>query len=366
VLGLDKDGREGKGFSQDELKKAFRKGVLRWHPDAPEGDAARFQEVREAYEFLSGTDWQEVAQAASNTWEDSGRVRFSTRPGSRTRPTGSGVRTRGSNPEEDEEEPEGIRREYVLLAAALVALLIASSLLRPKVQPTQTGLLGERIQMTSSQPNAMDKILRPKTSPLRGMEYVLMAQVMGTKGGGELLLMDRPQEDAASQGGREDDDKRAAQLADNLLAVLDTAARERPGGAMGQYSMTAVVSEGQYNRVLEALRSKEGEKGLKEPRKPYGTFSGRPVARFEREATRQELLVIGARDYRRGYDDPIDKLFQQKMLSEHRPDLLAFDLSELAWSSLCKEFGQATGARELGQPGAAEAWPGITERAFFK
>jgi len=345
VLGLDR----GSGFSQGELKKAFRKGVLRWHPDAAEGDAVRFQEVRDAYEFLSGTESQDVAQAASNTWEDSGRVRFSTRPGGRTRPDGSGMRARGITPEEEEEQ--GIRNEYVLLLAGLAALLVAVRLLSPK-EPVTTSLIGDRVQMTSQPTN----FLLPKALPLRGMEYMLMAQVMATRGG-ELLLIDRPQADDAAlqQGGRENSDRRAAQFVDALLAAFDAAARQRPG-----YSMTAVVSQDQYNQVLKALRSKET--GFDEPRNPYYMFSGRPVARFEREATRQELLVICALDYRRAYADPVDTAFQQKMVNEHRPDLLVLDLSEPAWRSLCKDFGQATGARELGQAGAAEAWPGITQR----
>merc|ERR1719195_589124 len=273
------------------------------------------------------------------------------------------MRGRGITPEEEEEQ--GPRREYVLLGAGLAALLVAVRLLSPKA-PVQTSLLGDRVQMTSQPTN----ILLPKASSLRGMEYMLMAQVMATKGGGELLLIERPQADAAAlqQEGRENNDRRAAQFADALLAALDAEARQRVGGGKGggspSYSMTAVVSQDQYNQVLKALRSKAGV--FDEPRNPYYMFSGRPVARFEREAKGQELLVIGALDYRRPYADPVDTAFQQKMVNEHKPDLLAFDLSEPAWRSLCKEFGQATGARELGQIGAAEAWPGITERPMVE
>mmetsp|Transcript_112586 Transcript_112586/g.223813 ORF Transcript_112586/g.223813 Transcript_112586/m.223813 type:complete len:423 (-) Transcript_112586:10-1278(-) len=351
VLGLDKAGRDGTALSPEELKRAFRKGVLRWHPDAPEGDSARFQEVRDAYEFLSDTESQDVAQAASSAWEESNYVRFRARPGSRTRPSGSGVRTQKNAPEGDE-ETQGIRNEYVILGASLVALIITSSMLSKRpVPPSQTAYLGNRAQMTSQQQN----FLLPKAQPLRGMEYMLMAQVMTAKGGGDLLLIENSQ---------------AAQLADAILASLDAAARQRAAGgqdaASPLYSMTAVVSQDQYNQVLQALRSKGGQEGFYEPNNPYWRFSGRLVARLEREATRQELLVISALDYRQPSPDSIDKLFQQKMVNEHKPDMLVFDLSESAWSSLCQEFGRATGARELGQEGAAESWPGITQRTSVK
>jgi molecular chaperone DnaJ len=41
--------------NDDELKSAFRKLALKWHPDRNRGDAsseARFKEINEAYEIL--------------------------------------------------------------------------------------------------------------------------------------------------------------------------------------------------------------------------------------------------------------------------------------------------------------------------
>jgi molecular chaperone DnaJ len=46
VLGI------GKSASADEIKKAFRKAAIQYHPDKEGGDEAKFKEVNEAYEVL--------------------------------------------------------------------------------------------------------------------------------------------------------------------------------------------------------------------------------------------------------------------------------------------------------------------------
>lgn len=47
ILGVKKDA------SKDEIKKAFRKLAIKYHPDKGDGDEAKFKEINEAYEVLS-------------------------------------------------------------------------------------------------------------------------------------------------------------------------------------------------------------------------------------------------------------------------------------------------------------------------
>lgn len=46
VLGVNKEA------SEDEIKKAFRKAAVKYHPDKEGGDEAKFKEINEAYEVL--------------------------------------------------------------------------------------------------------------------------------------------------------------------------------------------------------------------------------------------------------------------------------------------------------------------------
>lgn len=50
VLGINKSA------SQDEIKKAYRKAAVQYHPDKEGGDEAKFKEASEAYEVLSNAE----------------------------------------------------------------------------------------------------------------------------------------------------------------------------------------------------------------------------------------------------------------------------------------------------------------------
>lgn len=54
VLGVKRDASEA------EIKKAFKKLSLKWHPDRPNGDTAKFQEVNLAHEILSDPEKRSV------------------------------------------------------------------------------------------------------------------------------------------------------------------------------------------------------------------------------------------------------------------------------------------------------------------
>ncbi len=46
----------GKGASDDDIKKAFRKLAHQYHPDKPGGDAEKFKEINQAYQVLGDAE----------------------------------------------------------------------------------------------------------------------------------------------------------------------------------------------------------------------------------------------------------------------------------------------------------------------
>jgi len=65
VLGVSK------GASQDEIKKAYRKLAVKYHPDKNEGDAkaeARFKEITEAYEVLGNAENRKKYDEMGSNW----------------------------------------------------------------------------------------------------------------------------------------------------------------------------------------------------------------------------------------------------------------------------------------------------------
>ncbi|AAZ13465.1 chaperone protein DNAJ, putative [Trypanosoma brucei brucei TREU927] len=78
--------------SKDDIKKAYRRLALRFHPDGgPEGNKERFQAVQEAYEALKDGKWSPPASAKSaeggngtGAWDAKVGMYVYERPGSTT------------------------------------------------------------------------------------------------------------------------------------------------------------------------------------------------------------------------------------------------------------------------------------------
>lgn len=68
VLGVERDA------SQDEIKKAYRKAAMQWHPDRHQGDdhdeaEARIKQINEAYEVLSDVDKRKKYDQFGENWK---------------------------------------------------------------------------------------------------------------------------------------------------------------------------------------------------------------------------------------------------------------------------------------------------------
>ncbi|MFA5174940.1 MAG: molecular chaperone DnaJ [Patescibacteria group bacterium] len=75
ILGVEKNA------SQDEVKKAFKKLAMQYHPDRPSGNEAKFKEINEAYQVLGdvekrnkydqfGADFEQQGGFGGASWED--------------------------------------------------------------------------------------------------------------------------------------------------------------------------------------------------------------------------------------------------------------------------------------------------------
>lgn len=66
ILGIEKNA------SQDDVKKAFKKLALQYHPDRPTGDEKKFKEINEAYQVLNDTDKRKKYDQFGSDFEQQG------------------------------------------------------------------------------------------------------------------------------------------------------------------------------------------------------------------------------------------------------------------------------------------------------
>ena len=69
ILGVEKNA------SEDDIKKAYRKLAMEHHPDRPDGDEAKFKEVKEAYETLSDANARAQYDRLGKNYRDAGAGR---------------------------------------------------------------------------------------------------------------------------------------------------------------------------------------------------------------------------------------------------------------------------------------------------
>jgi len=317
MLGLE-TAIDGEEPSSDELKRAFRRAVLKTHPDAEGGDAQQFQRVRDAYEFLQGkaplqSNFPSAAPVGrgARVWRDG--VLESEGVESNGRPTG---------------------RQFdlsIIIPGILVAVAVIGLVVRQNSVPVNTQTMKRTLPS-----GVVIQVPRKRFEGIRGMEYILAESIAAKKGCDFTLvnLVTDTNQDRLARG------KRLAQL---LQSILDEPSLDGEAGKLRYNSVAAVVSSDDFDTVRSVL-AKSAE--LQSDRYPYLVYSaGRAVARFEHSNTYQELLILEAFDYSRKLQDPVDVSFRNKLIDNHDIDLVVLDLSEPAWTKLVSDFTTATGTQ---------------------
>ena len=52
-------------FTSDMLRKAYLRQALKYHPDKPGGNKEKFQEIRQAFDYLNDTDEKDINKDSS-------------------------------------------------------------------------------------------------------------------------------------------------------------------------------------------------------------------------------------------------------------------------------------------------------------
>eukprot|EP00930_Biecheleria_cincta_P055871 TRINITY_DN42122_c0_g1_i1.p1 TRINITY_DN42122_c0_g1~~TRINITY_DN42122_c0_g1_i1.p1 ORF type:complete len:490 (-),score=84.73 TRINITY_DN42122_c0_g1_i1:9-1436(-) len=332
---LDLLGLGGGGVypSDSELKRAYRKAVLKAHPDSPGGTPEKLRNVQDAYDLLIGSPPSKGPRARE--------------PGPDRDPFEGYYQPRPATPptrEEEEEKKEAAERRQVVLAFAslgAVALLLILLNFTVSRAPRDVEVKLGNAPLPAGSKAALVRI---------GQEYVMAAQQVDRNRCKLLLLGDSlPGQiggmsiGAARMSLAQEGDVERRQLAldrhlqisEDLKALLDEPQQSQneeflKGSAKypRRYgSVTMVLAQPDLSAVAVLLR------GLyDEPQYPYTIVSGDAVVRFTSGDTGQELILSPAQSIMRRNDE-FDAGAVAALARECPPDLLVFDLTRDLWEN---------------------------------
>lgn len=331
ILGLPGRARRNGGEepTEEEVKRAYRREALKWHPDQVTGDATRFQAVRDAYDLLTGK----------------GTVRLLGRQSGA--PYGRAPRKPYSPPPVVEFNPVPLAIAAALAFSATVALVLGS------VEPdAPAGGATSQVNFVDPDPgvnvisSAPMTVRTVRVRDLFGIEYLTAVTAASEAPGARLLLTGGSDAPALDEQTSSDRPPRTPEqrLGDLLLKTLSA---ENAAGERRFLSVLVVTNNDTLGPLEKCFREDGGD--LDERRSVV--LSARRFARFERQETGQEILLVGAYSFRQPTDIVLTPDFGKAMAGrakgvtvwERQPDLVVLDLPEAAWQAMQEQYTQVMG-----------------------
>jgi len=281
----------------DQVKKAFRQEALKWHPDSPTGDATRFRDTQEAYDFLKRGGLDDAEPIYTNM-----RTRRPGEPFKRTpesdpvndfaraesnagRPQSGG--RRAETWEEKERRAESAKNVgrrpnllqlywpviFVLLNGFAFYYFFSNDTFEPR-----NPLEAERRAGVAQMKNA-------KLG--KGQDYTMIGELAARKQSDVLFIGSEFPKVVTEDGSS----FRGTQFGETLRFLLD----EKDANGQPRYkSIAATCSERDINDVADWLRI-----SMPKERFAFTVYSfGRQVAEYTKDFPRQEIILFETFDYR--------------------------------------------------------------------
>lgn len=343
--------------NKQELKKAFKRAVLKTHPDVPGGSADRFAKVRLAFETLTGRvvvvpnqpqGWRPRARSGTDAGMDPNAWRYDeddladiwAEVGYNPYQTAADYNeVRDPFPEKKKEAPKKKKKpaepsEVSPLVQAVPAALVALALLAAFLQPDLPNLLGERAS-TASKKAEEAVVTAPEAAapPVRAegvdnAEYILAMATAQANGqtvvpGGvdatpEMLQswlalpeqrglsefvrgLPRPdpelEEEPPEMGfwRQRGSADRYKYLLNSLRSVLQEPASDPSSTATTKFRSILVVVDGRL--IPKLVRSLTLPAGQMEVTQEEGLKAARPAVKLVQPETGQKLAIVGAVPY---------------------------------------------------------------------